>query len=248
MRQLPPLALWHPSFVSSTDVVLLPSLGRGARDFENLGRSLAVAGYTAWAYDPPPTMPPRISLVDLANGVLDWATSCDVSTFHVGGHAFGNRLARMVTAIAPERVITLTLLAAGGYVPMDADILASLLGVFAGDASPEEHLRRVRHQFFAPGNDPSVWEHGWNATMASYQREALERVDASLWWDAVAPRVLVVQGLDDVVAVPENGRRYVEDHSEVARLVEIEHAGHAVVVEQPAAVATAVITFLRDVS
>jgi len=248
VRQLPVLALRDPFFVSSTDVVLLPSLGRGASDFADLGRSLSAAGYTPWTYDPPPTMPPGSSLVDLANGVLDWATSCGVSTFHVGGHAFGNRLARMVTAIAPERVISLTLLAAGGYVPMDDDVLASLLGVFADDASAEEHLRRVRHAFFAPGNEPSVWEHGWNAVLATYQREALEQVDVSLWWDAVAPRVLVVQGLDDVVAVPENGRRYVEDHSEVARLVEIEHAGHALLVEQPAAVATTVVTFLREVS
>jgi len=234
--------------VSSRDVVLLPSLGRGASDFDDLGRSLVAAGYTPWAYEPPPTMPSHSSLVDLASDVLTWATSCGLTTFHIAGHAFGNRLARMVTTVAPERVISLTLLAAGGYVPMDNDVLASLLGVFDDQVSADEHLRRVDHAFFAPGNDARVWEHGWSATVASYQREALERVDVSLWWDAVAPRVLVVQGLNDVVAVPENGRRYVDDHPDVARLVEIESAGHALIVEQPEAVAHAVVEFLREVA
>jgi pimeloyl-ACP methyl ester carboxylesterase len=59
--------------------------------------------------------------------------------------------------------------------------------------------------------------------------------------------VLVIQGLDDVIAPPENGRRYVDDHRDVARLVEISGAGHAMIVEQAEAVGESVLGFLVDV-
>jgi pimeloyl-ACP methyl ester carboxylesterase len=55
-----------------------------------------------------------------------------------------------------------------------------------------------------------------------------------------------VQGLQDACAVPENGRRYVAMHPEIAQLVEIDGAGHALLPEQPAAVAAAVVDFLRE--
>ena len=60
----------------------------------------------------------------------------------------------------------------------------------------------------------------------------------------MAPRVLVVQGLQDVCAPPENGRRYVAAHPAEATLVEVD-AGHALLPEQPRAVVEAVIGFLR---
>ena len=64
------------------------------------------------------------------------------------------------------------------------------------------------------------------------------------WWDAVAPRVLVIQGIEDAVAPVENGRRYVGDHQDVAQLVEIPNAGHALIVEQPELVGQSVVSFL----
>ena len=45
--------------------------------------------------------------------------------------------------------------------------------------------------------------------------------------------------------MPENGRRFVAAHPDVATLVEIDGAGHALLPEQPAAVASAVLGFLR---
>lgn len=164
---------------------------------------------------------------------------------HIIGHAFGNRLSRMFVADHPERVATLTLLAAGGYVPIATSIDHSLLSCFDESISRVEHLGHVRRAFFSDGNDPSVWAGGWMPAVARYQRGAVVRTDRAMWWDAVAPRVLVVQALDDVIAVPENGRRYVADHADCASLVEISGAGHAMLPERPSEIAAAVLEFLQ---
>jgi pimeloyl-ACP methyl ester carboxylesterase len=66
------------------------------------------------------------------------------------------------------------------------------------------------------------------------------------WWNASVDRVLVVQALQDAIAPVENGRRYVSESAPHARLVEIDGAGHAMLPEQPEAIASVVIEFLKD--
>jgi pimeloyl-ACP methyl ester carboxylesterase len=58
-------------------------------------------------------------------------------------------------------------------------------------------------------------------------------------------RILVVQALQDAIATVENGRRYVAESAPHARLVEINGAGHAMLPEQPEAIASAIIEFLK---
>jgi pimeloyl-ACP methyl ester carboxylesterase len=223
---------------------MLASLGRGASDFDDLSSRLDEAGYETIALEPAEAVAPGTTMVELAQGVLDELDNRGVEVFHLVGHAFGNRLARMVSARAPQRVLTLTLLAAGGYLPIEPAVAHSLLQCFDVSASPSEHLSAIAHAFFADGHDAAIWESGWDARVATYQRAALEATDPALWWDATAPRVLVVQGLDDRIAPPGNGRHYVANHRDVATLVEIANAGHALIVEQPGAVARAVVNFL----
>jgi len=65
------------------------------------------------------------------------------------------------------------------------------------------------------------------------------------WWNASVGRVLVVQALQDAIAPVENGRRYTAESVIHAHLVEIDGAGHAMLPEQPEAIASAVIEFLK---
>ncbi len=226
-----------------TPVVLLPSLGRPGSDFDHLVGALTAAGHRAVALDPPMDVPGEPTLHDLAAIVVREIDRLDADRVHLVGHAFGNRLSRCVVADHADRIASMTLLAAGGLVHPAPEITASLVACFDETLSPEEHLDHVRRGFFAPGNDPTVWTAGWMAHVARYQSGAVGRTDRSEWWDAVAPRTLVVQGLQDAIAVPENGRRYVDEHPE-ATLVEIDGAGHALLPERPDDVAAALVTFL----
>ena len=229
--------------MTTEPVVLLPSLGRPASDFDHLVGALGAAGHRAVAFDPPMDVPGEPTLHDLATIVVREIDRLDADRVHLVGHAFGNRLSRCVVADHADRIASLTLLAAGGLVHPTPDIAASLFACFDETLSADEHLEHVRRGFFAPGNDPTVWVDGWMAHVARYQSGAVGRTDRADWWDAAAPRALVVQGLQDLIAVPENGRRYVAEHPE-AMLVEIDGAGHALLPERPDDIAVAVIRFL----
>ncbi|MGP0031736.1 MAG: alpha/beta fold hydrolase [Acidimicrobiales bacterium] len=227
-------------------VVLLPSLGRPAGDFADLVQRLRARGFTTHAMEPPASVADGTTLHGLATEVVSRLDDAAVPQFHLVGHAFGNRLARAVTADFPDRVASLTLLAAGGFDPPSAEVADSLRACFDATLPHRERLAQVGRAFFAPGHDPSVWASGWMFDVAAYQGAALGATPRDDWWDAAAPRVLVIQGLDDLVAPPQNGRRYVGDHPDVARLVEIRDAGHALIVEQPERVGETIVQFLLD--
>jgi pimeloyl-ACP methyl ester carboxylesterase len=71
-----------------------------------------------------------------------------------------------------------------------------------------------------------------------------EPVDA--WWDAGGNvPILVLQGLQDTIAPPENGRLMKAESPDRVELVELDGVGHAMLPEQPEAIASAVIGFLK---
>jgi pimeloyl-ACP methyl ester carboxylesterase len=127
------------------------------------------------------------------------------------------------------------------------EVWAALAGCFALDRDPAAHLADVAIAFFADASRAEVWQGGWHPGVAEAQRRAVQATDRDDWWSARAPAVLVVQGLQDRVAVPENGRRYVAECGPIAQLVEIDGAGHALLPERPDAVASAVLGFLRTI-
>jgi len=233
---------------ATAPVVFLPSLGRPGSDFDALVAALTAEGFESFAIDPPASMPGEPTLHALVAEIVQELDSSGIDQVHLVGHAFGNRLARCVVADRPERVRSLTLLAAGGSVEMSDDVLAHLWACFDKTLSPEEHLTHVAAAFFAPGNDASPWRRGWKADIARYQSAALARTNRDDWWDAVTDHVLIIQGLQDVIAAPENGRRFQSDHPEQTKIVELDGAGHALVPEQPAAILAALLAFLRAAS
>ena len=66
------------------------------------------------------------------------------------------------------------------------------------------------------------------------------------WWNAGASTpILIVQGLQDAVAPPENGYMMKRELGERVELVDIDGAGHAMLPERPKVIADAVIAFAR---
>ncbi|MDZ7728767.1 MAG: alpha/beta hydrolase [Dehalococcoidia bacterium] len=112
-------------------------------------------------------------------------------------------------------------------------------------STDQDRLPSVQDAFFAPGNEASVWVDGWWPCAAAAQALATRRTPTEEWWHAGTAPVLVVQGMQDRLAPPGNACALQEDLGDRVTLVEVEGAGHALLPEQPEAVATAVKSFFE---
>lgn len=231
-------------------VLMIPSLGRGPGDFDDLSRALAAAGYTSVRYDPRwfggSDGPERADLVDLADDAAAViSTACKAQPAVVIGHALGNRIARALASTHPDLVASIVLLAAGGQVAIAPDIAGAIATSASEGLKPEaERLVALQLAFFAPGNDASVWLTGWSPRAATLQSRAVRATSDDGWTGAGSAPLLVVQPLRDPVAPPENGRRLADALGKRATLLSLDHASHAILPEQPAAVAAIVTAWL----
>jgi pimeloyl-ACP methyl ester carboxylesterase len=241
-------------------VVMIASLGRPAEDFDDLASHIADAGFTAARPQPrgiAGSSGPmeQVSLGDLADDVAMVIGGLGEGPAVVIGHAFGQRVARMLATSKPDLVRAVVTLAAGGKVPIPQRARAALAGCFDASLSAAEHLENVRYGFFADGNDPSVWRDGWHDEVARMQRTATLGLGAAgsasvheqSWWAGGRAPMLVIQGLQDTIALPENGRQLKAAFADRVELIEIDGAGHALLPEKPDAIANAVLAFLRRV-
>jgi pimeloyl-ACP methyl ester carboxylesterase len=249
LRGARPREKWHG--VKGRTVIMLPSLGRAAEDFDHLGLALADAGYSSVALQPRGIGGSKgpmdgVSLDDLAADVALVIESRLEPHVTLIGHAFGNRLARNVARLYPDKVSRVALLACGGQVPMSTEALHDLMSCFDLTLPPQVHLEHVRRAFFADGNDPAVWKDGWYPAIATMQSAAVRNSDHSAWKLGGGQPMLIVQALQDAIAPPANAQALVDAAPERMTLVEIDHAGHAMLPEQPDAIAKAVIDWLDN--
>lgn len=230
-------------------VVLVPSLGRGASDFDSLAARLADGGYKAAAIDPRGIGQSGgpvegLTLFDYAEDVAAAAHQLSGQPAVFIGHAFGNRVVRALAAKHPGQVKGLILLAAGGQVAIDPAVMKALNAVFDESLPREEHLAAVKLAFFAPGHDPARWDKGWYGEVARQQQAALARTPAEQWTGAGAAPVLVVQAADDTVAPPANAEALRQAAPDRVKVVVLPDAGHAMLPEQPVAIGRIVLDYL----
>ncbi len=90
-----------------------------------------------------------------------------------------------------------------------------------------------------------MWADGWHPDVAAHQMAATRAAPVDSWWSAGGADVLVVQPADDLIAVPENAHRIAAAIGDRATVVTIERAGHALLPEQPEAVADTLLRWLR---
>lgn len=229
-------------------VVMVPSLGRSAEDYSDLADRLVSAGYRAVRVRPRGLGASRgpdgpLTLWDLAEDVALVIRELGGPAVVIG-HAFGQRVVRALAVRHPELVKGIVMLAAGGKVPPSAEAKRSLDCCFSPVESADHHLECVRHAFFADGNDPSPWQGGWHVDLARAQDAADNATPSSAWWHAGETRLLVVQGLQDIIAVPENGRLLKSEFGDRVTLVEFDGAGHALLPEKPAEIASTILSFM----
>ena len=230
-------------------ILLLASLGRGAEDFAEVAPRIAAAGYRVICPEPRgiggTTGPMEgLTLYDLAEDAATFAGDAPVL---VAGHAFGNWVARALAVVRPGQVRGVALLAASLGPSLDPLVRASIDGSFDPALSAAERLAHLQRGYFAPGHDARIWLSGWHPPVAAMQRAATQASDAR--WRRVADRVptLYVAAAQDFIApVPDVAALHAALGAD-CRMTIIADAGHALLPEQPASTAAAILAFAREI-
>lgn len=231
-------------------IVFIPSRGRGVEDFDALSDRLARAGYEVILPEPRgiggSTGPLEgITYHHLAADVAAAIQTVAGRPATVVGHAFGSRVARTLAADHPNLVKQLILVAPAGAAARSQAVEQITTRFWETALSSDERLKAIGQAFFAAGNDPRAWADGWHLDVARAQRASDARTPLQEWWAGGSVSMLILQGTDDVIVVPENAKRLAAEFPHRVTLVEIAHAGHAMFPEQPDQVEKAVLAYLR---
>jgi len=230
-------------------IVFIPSLGRGVEDFDDLSKRLAGAGYQAILPDPrgigASTGPlDSITLHDLAADVAAVIRARGGTPAVLIGHGFGNRVARMVASDYPKLTSRVIILAAGGKVPETSQTLRDENRVFDASVPEAERLAAMQRVFFARGYDGKEWRKGWHLEVAPAQLAIMARQPLQDWWAGGSVPMLVLQATEDIQAIPENSKLLAREFPNRVTVVEIDHAGHAMLPEQPDQISVAILRYL----
>ncbi len=232
-------------------VVMIPSLGRPAEDFDDLAWRVSDAGYCALRPQPRGIGKSKgpmhgITLHDFSRDVAAVIERNGGGPAVVAGHAFGNFVARTTAADFPKLVKAVILLGATHVWPVPPHIRDSINKSHEMSLPEEERIRALKHAFFAPENDPRVWLDGWREDVMHAEREATEATPREEWWHAGKSPILDVQPEKDVMTPPETRNRYRDEFgADRVTMTVIPNAGHALLPEQPEAVAKAVLDYLK---
>ncbi len=232
-------------------VVMLPSLGRSAADFDAIAARLVDAGYRVVRPQPRgigQSVAPLtgINLHDYAADVAAVIEQEKKGPAFVVGHAFGNRVARMLATDRPELVTAVALVAANiSKAPSTPQVREAIRNSANPALSDEERIKALKFAFFAPGNDPRVWLKGWYPDVLAAERAAGDRTSREEDFAAGQAPILYLQPAHDPLAHVDDANFYKAKFADRVTVVVVEHASHAVIVEQPRAVSEALIDFAR---
>jgi len=237
-------------------VVLLPSLGRPASDFNELGDLLVRSGFRVTAMElrgmgesTAENPSGKLTLHDYAGDVASAIRKMDNlrgGKVHLVGHAYGNRVARTLASDHPELVKSVTLIAAGGYIPIPLATKIDMYMIFFNFLPDRVRKIFIRRAFFAAGNEiPGHWVRGWRFMAAWRQSRATQATPREEWWSGGSSPILLLQGDSDVIAPPGNAEKMGEEFGGRVKVVTVPGAGHAMLPEQPELIGRSIVAFLR---
>lgn len=232
-------------------VLMIPSLGRSVADFDELAGRLAARGFLAILPEPRGINgsrgPAPADLFALADDAAAAIRALCQGPVDVVGHALGNRIARALASAHPDLVRRVVLLAGGGGVPIPDAISRALTGSASQGLKPDaERIADLQTAFFARGNDPTRWLSGWFPDVARQQVAAVQNTARQSWWTAGTSMTMLMQASEDPIAPPQNAALLQRELGGRLTLIRLQHASHAILPEQGAAVAAAVAMYLGD--
>jgi pimeloyl-ACP methyl ester carboxylesterase len=230
-------------------IVLLPSLGRAAADFDPIAARLARAGFRVLRPQPRGIGESRgpMSGIDLhdyaADGAAVIAQDGGGAAFVVG-HAFGNRVARMLATDRPDLVRAVALVAANvGHAPSPPAVRAAIRASADPSLADGERLAALQFAFFAPGNDAGGWLNGWHPDVLAAQRLAGDRTSREEDYAAGTAPILYLQPDHDPLAHADDAHEFKRALGGRVTIVVIRNCSHAAVAEQPDATSDALIDY-----
>jgi pimeloyl-ACP methyl ester carboxylesterase len=246
--------VWESDAKNSETIIALPGSGGDVSRYKYLAPLIADSGYRVIAINQRGIGGSTgeledLTLHDYAADVAAIIDVLDLQKAHLLGWALGNRTSRVVATDFPNKVASISLIAAGGLVrPLtEPGELGRLLGE-AGIPDTEK-FNLARRTLFSPHtSDRLVYDYVqelkyWPDARRS-QGQANRNTPLEQWWAGGNGPMLIVQGVDDKTAPPENGRQMKQEFGERITLVNLEGAGHAMGLEKPRETAAAIVSFL----
>jgi pimeloyl-ACP methyl ester carboxylesterase len=239
-------------------IVMLPSLGRSGRDYDQVANYLQADGFRVVRPEPrgiglSKGPMENLSVHDFAKDVAAVVEHENKGPVVVVGHAWGNFPARMLAADRPDLVRGVVLAAASaGKVPpgstekpINAEMRQAIDGAGDLSLSKEQRLIYLRKAFFAPGNDPAVWLNGWHDETHEAESHARNTTPVDDYFAAGTVPILDLQGEADTVAPRRFSGVLKSMLGDRVQIVVLKDAGHAMAPEQPKAMADAIATFAK---
>ena len=240
------------SVASGDLIVLLPAGGMDVRYLDDFAERLGRGGFFAVAVNPRGAGGSSgpldgLTLHTFAADVAGVIDALGVGAAHVIGHGFSNRIVRCLVADRPDLVRSVVMLGGIGEIAMDPDVVKAMRAWFRADATEAECLDVMRYEVGDPSIAPHVLRQVMRYPALASALIAADRATPREQWapfKSDAP-VLVVQGLADRIAPRVDELMLRDQFGTGVRLVNLPQVGHMLCVEQPTAVADAVLSFLR---
>jgi pimeloyl-ACP methyl ester carboxylesterase len=237
-------------------IVILPSLGRSGRDFDEVADMLAKDGFRVLRPEPRGIGASKgpmenLNMHDFAADVAAVIDAEKAGPAVIVGHAWGSQPARMLAVDRPDLVrgVVMAAASAGKVLPGSSEkpygrLRDAIDG--SGDLSLPKatRLEYLRQAFFAPGHDPSTWLDGWYPATHHAEAHARDTTPVDEYFAAGTAPILDLQAQYDAVVVRDVLKKMIGDRVSV---VVIPDAGHALAPEQPKAMSDAIATFSRRV-
>jgi len=237
-------------------VELLPSLGRDSEEMDPIAERIAQAGFRVLrpqprGYGRSEGPLEKITLHDLARdqalvirhenaGLLPAAGRAILA-----GHAFGHFVAKATAVDFPQLARGIVLISAS---QKTADPAVRQATAIATDPTQPEadRLKGLEWVFFAPGHDARLWLTGFHEKVQKSESIARDATPQSEYWSGGTAPILDLQAEFDPYRPPSSRDELVKEFgAQRMTTVLIKNAAHAVIVEQPVAVADAIIAWAK---